>query len=276
VLNGVAKAAPTYSWTTGTTLEYQLCFKCHSGFTKLPAQDPAHPSRWALDKGIELNPANVSYHPIEAAGKNRNSWMQYSLSDPATGKLWQFQTTDVIRCENCHGLNTGTGTTPSTLLDNHASLNRGILLRNYQDRVLMTATQAYSSSNFALCYLCHAEAPMTNTSGNFLRSSNFEFHGRHVAGLRNIGTGGTDIDTPGAGQGNALCSECHFRSHSTALPVSGQASYGGLVNFAPDVMGLKNGVADANTPPTFTQATGTTFGSCTLVCHGKVHNNMQY
>ena len=37
--------------------EYQICLKCHSGFTTLtPAQDPSSASTWALDKAIELNP----------------------------------------------------------------------------------------------------------------------------------------------------------------------------------------------------------------------------
>ena len=80
VENGAAGTAPTYTLETTSSFEYQLCFKCHSGFTQLPAQDPAHPSRWALDKGVELNPANVSYHPVEAAGKN-----QTPRDDPEPG-----------------------------------------------------------------------------------------------------------------------------------------------------------------------------------------------
>ena len=103
VVNGAAGTAPTYSLETTSAFEYELCFKCHSGFTQLPAQDPSHPSRWALDKGIELNPANVSYHPVEAAGKNQTSAMALSLAGTSPYKLWVFETDDTVRCQNCHG-----------------------------------------------------------------------------------------------------------------------------------------------------------------------------
>jgi hypothetical protein len=218
---------------------------------------------------VELNPANVSYHPVEAAGKNQQPWMAASLAGPATGKLWAFQTTDVIRCENCHGTSSATAPTADGLVDNHASQNRGILLRSYRDRVLKTSGQPYASTDFSLCYLCHAEAPMIDTSGNLLDASNFEFHGKHVAGVANVGGGSTDIDAAGAGQGNAVCAECHFRIHGDALAVSGQAPNPGLVNFAPDVQPY-NGKLE------FIQATATQYGSCTLTCHGKVHSGFSY
>ncbi len=92
VENGAAGTAPTYTLETTSSFEYQLCYKCHSGFTQLPAQDPAHPSRWALDKGVELNPANVSYHPVEAAGKNQTPAMALSLAGTSPYKLWAFET----------------------------------------------------------------------------------------------------------------------------------------------------------------------------------------
>ena len=47
-----------------------------------------------------------------------------------------------------------------------------------------------------------------------------------------------DIDTPGAGQGNATCAECHFRTHGTALADGRPEPEKGLVNFAPNVQPL--------------------------------------
>ncbi len=270
VANGAANAAPTYTWQRSNTYEYQLCFKCHSGYTTLPSRDASHPSWWALDKAIELNPANASYHPIEAAGRNASTQMAASLSGTAPGKLWTFATTSVIRCENCHGASTLASPTVSSQIDNHASVNRGILLRNYRDRVLKSTTAAYAAADFALCYLCHAEAPFVDQSGNQRSDSYYRYHGVHTAGIAGMGGGGTSIDTAGAGQGNAICAECHFRIHGSSFPVGTQTIPGShLVNFAPDVQPY-NGVIR------FVQRTATTAGSCTLTCHGVQHTGWQY
>ncbi|MEI7744675.1 MAG: cytochrome c3 family protein [Chloroflexota bacterium] len=271
VTNGAAGASPAYTLTSTSAKEYELCFKCHSGYTTLLAQDPSHPSRWSLDKAVELNPANVSYHPVEAAGKNQENWMQNSLQGAAVGKLWAFSTTSVIRCENCHGSSSATSPAVDGRIDNHASANRGILLRNYRDRTLKATGASYSTTDFALCYLCHAELPMKDTSGGFTtpQMSNFEFHGLHVSGISGNGSGGTDIDVAGAGQGNAVCAECHFRIHGDALAVNGQTPAPGLVNFAPNVRPFGGQIR-------FVQATATTFGTCTLTCHGKQHDALEY
>jgi predicted CXXCH cytochrome family protein len=277
VANGTANTTPTFTWQRTTTLEYQLCFKCHSGYTQLLARDTAHPSRWALDKAVELNPANVSYHPVEAQGKNQTNAMAASLSGLATGKLWIFSTTSTIRCENCHGTSIATNPAVNAQIDNHASANRGILLRNYRDRVLKPASESYLAGDFALCYLCHAEAPMKAIGGSPRADTNFSLHGKHVSGLALIGSGGTDIDVAGAGQGNAVCAECHFRIHGDALAVNGQTPAPGLVNFAPDVQ-----PNDGSTNPSlrgvfqFVPATPTSLGTCTLTCHGKPHDAFIY
>ena len=272
MVNGAAGTAPTYTLETTSTFEYELCFKCHSGFTELPAQDPSHPSRWALDKGIELNPANVSYHPVEAAGKNQTSAMALSLAGTSPYKLWVFETDDTVRCQNCHGESSVVDQVPKPAadasLDNHASANRGILIAPYKDRTL-NERGLYQAQNFALCYVCHAEAPMVDDSGDLRSDTNFSWHGYHMNDISGDGRGGLDIDVPGAGPGNATCAECHFRTHGTALAVNGQAPATGLVNFAPNVQ-PRSGVLK------FVPATPTTMGTCTLTCHGKPHDAYGY
>ena len=272
VVNGEAGTTPTYSLETTSAFEYQLCYKCHSGFTQLPPQDPSHPSRWALDKGIEFNPANVSYHPVEAAGKNQTSAMALSLAGTSPYKLWVFETDDTVRCQNCHGESSVVDQLPKPAvdasLDNHASANRGILIAPYKDRTL-NERGLYQAQNFALCYVCHAEAPMVDDSGDLRSDTNFSWHGYHMNDISGEGRGGLDIDVPGAGPGNATCAECHFRTHGTALAVNGQAPATGLVNFAPNVQ-PRSGVLQ------FVPATPTTMGTCTLTCHGKPHNAFGY
>ncbi len=271
VVNGSAGSSPTYTWTPTSTLEYQLCFKCHSGFTQLPAQDPAHPSRWELDKSVELNPSNASYHPIEAPGTNATAAMATSLSGTSPFKLWTFSTGSVIRCVSCHGdASLATPASPpsdAAQLAPHAGPNRGLLMAPYRDRTLKPQGQDYTAADFALCYQCHAESPMVDLSGDANSATNFNYHGVHLNLAFFYGVGGTDIDVAGAGQGNLVCSECHFRIHGTTYAVNGQPSNPRLINFAPDVQPYRGTLRWSPT------ATG---GTCTLTCHGVDHPGWSY
>lgn len=274
VVNGAAGTSPTYTFRDGSTSlidrEYQLCFKCHSGFTTLPSNAGFTPSEYFLDKGVELNPANASYHPIEAAGKNTTQKMTDSLNGTSPYKQWAFTTASTVRCSNCHASYTKYNlTTPPAAgsdLPPHTSQYRGVLLQNYKDRVLKTSASAYAAADFALCYLCHGETPFRNETST---QTNYRFHGFHTFKLTGMGSGGTDIDTAGAGQGNAICAECHFRIHSTTYKDGAQTLTGTrLVNFAPNV--LPSGSTRSWT------STGTGTGTCTLTCHGVSHSNWSY
>jgi len=285
VVNGAAGSAPTYTLLSGVdtdldptnkvTREYQLCFKCHSGFTTLTSNAGLKPSQYALDKGVEFNPANPSFHPVEAAGKNTTPKMEESLAGTSPYKLWNFTTGSTIRCLNCHAGRPPAATPPAAggSLQPHTSSNRGILLANYQDRVLkpradtvvggVQLKSTYSAGDFALCFACHAEEPFRNQTAN---KTNFSLHGRHLTGLEGFGSGGTDIDKAGDGQGNAICAECHFRIHSTTNKVEPQTVPGTrLVNFAPNVK------PKSDTRPVMWAPGSTGAGTCSLTCHGYSH-----
>jgi hypothetical protein len=199
--------------------------------------------------------------------------MGRSLTDVyGTLRRWTLGTTSTVRCTNCHtgGAAVGASATIDGDLPVHVSQFRGLLLANYKDRVLKTSNSAYASSDFTLCYTCHTERPFaTNTTTN---TTNFSFHRFHVAGITGQGSGGTDIDTAGAGQGNALCAECHFRLHSTAFSV-GQAPTARLVNFSPNIQPFK-GVIRFTLLPVDSQ--GRSHGTCTLICHGTEHDAKRY
>jgi hypothetical protein len=273
--NGAAGTAPIYTLVTATALEYQLCLKCHSGYTQLLSNAGQPPSRFALDIGVEFNPANLSYHPVEAAGTNDTEAMAYSLSGTSPFKQWTFSTSSTIRCVNCHAdsraLESSTAdATPvaaEAALPVHASTNRGILIAEYKDRQLKAPTEPYDAGDFALCFLCHGEAPFRDTTGNERADTNFRYHGVHVSGgnLLDHGSTGTDIDTAGDGGGLATCSECHFRIHATSFAVNGQAAGSRLVNFAPDVLAPTGGTIG------WRPKSGAVTGSCTLKCHGQPH-----
>ncbi|MFH1474663.1 MAG: cytochrome c3 family protein, partial [Chloroflexota bacterium] len=269
VANGAAGTTPVYTLNPASALEYQLCFKCHSGFTQLSAQDPARPSRWALDKAVELNPANLSYHPVEAAGTNQTAAMAASLAGTSPYKLWSFQTTSTVRCVNCHGdSRQATPATPPAAgarLAPHAVKNQGLLMANYRMADLKLSSEGYQAADFALCYQCHAEEPFVDASGDAVVASSFRFHGLHISAIAGEGTGGLDIDGDGDGQGNAICAECHFRIHGTTEAVDGQVETARLVNFSPNVQPRLGKIE-------WVGATRT----CTLVCHGKNHSGLTY
>jgi hypothetical protein len=176
-----------------------------------------------------------------------------------------------VRCQNCHGPSTAPAPAVDGQIDNHGSVNRGILLRSYRDRVVNTRSQAYSATDYALCYVCHSEAPMRDTSGNQRADTNFRFHGLHVSGLVGEGTATADtsIDTDGGGAGNATCAECHFRIHGSSNPANGVDPNPRLVNFAPNVQTYLGFME-------FTPRNGATPGGCALRCHARNHEGFDY
>jgi predicted CXXCH cytochrome family protein len=289
VTNGSAGTAPAYALISravgggSLTYEYELCLKCHSGNASLPSRSTSHPSWWALDKGVELNPANAAYHPVEASGRNRSTQMAASLAGSSPFKAWDFPLEATIRCSACHGDpstvdQTATATpkrpSPAAREASHGSPNRGILTAPYRDRLLKGAGEAYDADDFGLCYLCHAERPFVDPNEDpQAPDTAFSLHGLHLVNLPGRPGAGTSIDAAGAGEGLAICSECHFRIHSTALaykpgdtePVARSTGYGGLVAFAPNVVGL-----GANAPAWTAPGAGGT-GSCALTCHGYTH-----
>ncbi len=266
---GVATTTPL-SWVNPIAYEYQLCLKCHSGYTTL--LDYTKESYKKTDKAVEFDPAGASYHPVEAAGKNTTSAMTNSL---AGGKLWRFTTASTVRCVHCHGNFRVVGDPPSldsppgdARLAPHSSPYRGLLIANYRDRDLKSANEAYSGNDFALCFLCHSEAPFQDPSGGARGDTNFRLHGLHLGGTPNAGSGALDIDTPGDGQGNAICAECHYRVHGTALaPWSADRSNARGVNFPPNV-----GPAAGEAAPLWSLSNR----SCMLVCHDKDHREESY
>ena len=267
---------PSYALLTRPTLEYQLCLSCHSGYASLPSNSGVPLSRQILDKGVELNPGNTSYHPVSAPGTNGSAAMAASLAGSSPYKLWNFAITDTVRCVNCHAdarlvgeaNANGTTLTADATLSVHASPERNILIAAYRDEVLKGPLDGYVAADFALCFVCHSEAPFVDTSGEPRSDTNFRYHGLHVSGaaLINHGSDGTNIDQPGDGGGLAVCAECHFRIHSSAYPINGQGSWPRLVDFAPDVSG-------GLTKAVWTPPTDTTAGTCTLKCHGQPHSS---
>jgi predicted CXXCH cytochrome family protein len=269
-LNSISGVSSGVTWKNPIGYEYELCLKCHSRYTVLLTS--MTPTYNKTDKAAEIDPANLSYHPVAAPGKNSTTAMQASLDG---GKVWQLSTDSTIRCTMCHGNYRLIGDPPApnepqaaAQLAPHTSKFRSLLAANYRDRDLKPTGEGYATGDFDLCYLCHSEAPFATTSDQPRADTNFRLHGWHLNNIGGVPSASLDINTPGAGQWNAICAECHFETHSTKLaPWAANQAYRRGVNFAPNVQpsaGELYPFWDFNTK------------TCTLTCHGVDHDNYDY
>ena len=178
VLNGGPGAAPTFTFVAGSdTLtapraEYQVCFKCHSSWTTQPTGQ--------TDLALELNPANASYHPVEAAGRDQ------SIAAGAFVPGWSAAS--LTRCGDCHGSDF-----PGSPRGPHGSSNRYILKQPYT-----ASSQPRSMTSDESCFSCHS----------------YETYGNPAS--PDIVRGYSRFNTPGATKGHAEhtgadvpCYACH-------------------------------------------------------------------
>jgi predicted CXXCH cytochrome family protein len=268
VTNGVAGAVPGFTFVpqtnSGAVKEYELCFKCHSSWTTQPAGQS--------DLSMVFNPANESFHPVEGAGKGTTTQLTASLA-AGTG-LPHLTTTSVVTCSDCHNsdalpttVSLAASYTGTAATGPHGSAYAPVLRASYRLGLKARSTvNDFATADFALCFICHASAPFATTSSNARADTSFNLHGFHLNRLYNKGSGTTDINTSGAGQGNAVCRECHFSTHGTrAAPYASNRTNIRGVNFAPNVQG-----AGGTGEPSWASR------SCRLRCHGTNHNPLSY
>jgi predicted CXXCH cytochrome family protein len=254
-ITGFTGSTPTFAFLNGTsdplTRESQLCYKCHSSFTKLPTGTP--------DTAVQFNPnapanATGSFHPVEAAGTNKSTAMANSL---AGGTYWNFTTTGTIRCVHCHAYSAVSVTNGYVPSDVHAapatSPNRqGILLGSFNPSTGdINNLQQNLDLNYSLCLSCHARAPFASESAS--ATTNFRDHGKHV----------------GSGIG---CPQCHYETEHSSSGTPGVTNTGlRLVRMAPST-----GLAPDAIKITRTSLNATTWTvrvSCVFSCHGANHGS---
>ena len=126
--------------------EYELCFKCHSSWTRQPPGQ--------ADLGLLLNLANASYHPVEGPGKN--------LNIPQEAFVPGIDATSMIYCSDCHGSDDSETRGP------HGSQYNKILRRPYA----ADAGGGFVDSG-DLCFQCHNYDTYANSFGIALEASRF-------------------------------------------------------------------------------------------------------
>jgi len=189
------------SGTPASVNEYEICYKCHADSANMPqaagSPAPPYPVRVApqFNKRLQFDPANPSYHPIEAAGKNTTTMP--SLLPPWT-------VSSIVTCTDCHDNDTGpkaptAGTGPS---GPHGSNIKHLLAGRYD---MDLGTQTESATVYALCYKCHNR---TSILGN----QSFDDHNRHIVEER------------------APCSICHD-AHGISSTQGTATNNSHLINF---------------------------------------------
>lgn len=187
------------------TFQYELCYKCHSAYTSLPAT--------TTDKRVEFSPANESYHPVEARGKNwgikedaftvGSPWnptsgvdgTDYGLTSPLINCSGKIGADGKFVTPGCHGSETaGAPGGP------HGSSYKNILIGPYVD------DSAPMWDPNMVCYRCHSKAVYYDYSTVYPYNTYTRVPTAHSKVL----------------QAGLTCADCHDQIHgsSTAIHLS--------------------------------------------------------
>ena len=154
-LAGVVGINAAGALVNSVTREYELCFRCHAdSLTKGPATLPRQYAQ--TNKRLQFAASSLSYHPVEAAGKNG--------SVPSLIAPWT--TASLMYCTDCHNNDQGPGAGGVGPNGPHGSLYAPLLERN----LTLVDFQPESSAAYALCYKCHSEGMLMSDT----------LHAKHV------------------------------------------------------------------------------------------------
>ncbi len=180
---------------------------------------------------------NPSYHPVMGAGR----------SDDVPSLNLNYSTSSIIYCMDCHEGNESSAIGGTGPRGPHGSDYPPILRDRYETGMQLS----YFWDNFALCYRCHDESSIR--SDNTFKKSPMTQKGGH--------SGHLDAGTS--------CSACHDAHGIKDDYLSG--SHTRLINFDSSMVNAIAGEAF----PLFNDL-GYRSGSCTLLCHDKLHVNLTY
>ena len=241
----------SYTWLTSATREYQVCFKCHSSFTTLPAYAPdgwngsayvanglrkltSGNAQQVLDSrnlAKEFNPYQASFHPVAAQGRNTNI--------PAGSFVSGWNQNSLVYCTDCHTNADpnagGSGPHGSPLLH---LLNGG---SNYST-VMQNAAPKVPSTQ--ICFTCHNYATYVTGQNQF---THFRLHSQHM---------NNDWGT--------TCYTCHDSHGSEQLH---------LINIDASVATFLN---NRNSQTAWYYDPVTQRAGCFVSCHGETHDPKEY
>jgi len=218
--------------------EYEICFKCHGDAT---ADFEAVPRVVAsTNTRLDFETSNPSYHPVVGMGRNLDLPSMPSTLAP------DMSASRLIYCTTCHADDQGGSRGP------HGSNFAPILKERYETADGL----AESYESYALCYRCHERT-------SILRDDSF----RRGGAPGGAGRGGHS----GHLAAGISCAACHDPHGVDPDAAGASGSHTHLINFDRRVALPLPGARY----PVFTD-TGSFSGSCALVCHGVVHDNLSY
>jgi len=166
-LYGMAGFPPAYTFVpgadtlTGPPSESQVCFKCHSSWTTQPSGQ--------TDLPLVLNPANPSFHPVEALGRNTQ------INPTAFTAGWSPLSR--THCGDCHGDDFSGSPAP------HGSNYRFILKRPYTAsparRVMTSNEQCFGCHNYDV-YANPGASDQVRAASRFNKPGVDKGHAEHV------------------------------------------------------------------------------------------------
>lgn len=174
--------------------EYEVCLKCHNG--KQAVQSQITRQLVQADTRLEFSPSAISFHPVMAAGKNRDV---PSLKPGLT-------TASLIYCTDCHASDTSSKAGGSGSDGPHGSNESPLLIARYDT----TDYTKESSSTYALCYRCHERT-------SILQNKSFRRHNTHIV----------EEDAP--------CSVCHD-AHGISSAQGQKLNNSHLINFDTNIV----------------------------------------
>lgn len=221
--------------------EYEICFKCHADYE---TRDPFIPRVISsANKRLQFDTMNPSFHPVFGTGRNPNVPSIPSQLEPSLTVM------SIIKCTDCHSDDAGISNGP------HGSSFAPILRERYE-----TADNTIESQQaYALCYRCHNRT-------SILSDMSFQ---RKV--VKTTASGGGHSGHLSAGASCAACHDPHGISTVSLMAVTGTGSHTHLINFDARIVTPAPGY----TNPVF-RDNGIFSGSCTLVCHGRLHDTAAY
>jgi predicted CXXCH cytochrome family protein len=145
-----------YAMVTGSTYEYQICLKCHSGAnTSLTSWNSLF-----TNVALEFNTSNASYHPVFGALPATDAGV--GSSRLPTGRLvngWTSGT--VMMCSDCHG----PASTTAAAQGPHGSTVQFMLKgprTSWPYNGTTEITLANADTNNLFCMNCHPDPETTN------------------------------------------------------------------------------------------------------------------
>ncbi len=237
MLEGVSGVDRNGIEIASVTYEYEVCFNCHGEYSS-PEYNFVPRVIVSNNKRLAFDPSNPSYHPVVGLAKSFNLPSIPSSLNPS------LLASSLITCTDCHRDDEGGSKGP------HGSSFPPILGERYETADFTPE----SYQNYALCYRCHERKSILNDE-SFKKKigSSATGGGGHSGHLAN----------------GAPCSACHDPHGIVDDGASGSHTH--LINFDMRIVQPKPGMRY----PVFND-TGTFSGSCTLLCHGKLHDNESY